>query len=474
MCWMGVLASTRTIALAGVLVLVLAGCGGGDGNGSSGSKSSSPGAKVFADAGCGTCHTLKAAGSSGKVGPNLDEAQPDAEKVRRQVTNGGAGMPSFRDKLSDKEISDVADFVASSTRTATGGGSVAAQFEPDETKLSDCQEQSDFKCYEQAFANISYDDGPKAALDLFDEKIKQPGPIEADCHRIAHAIGAGSLSYFDGSVGQAFVAGRPSCTSGYYHGILERAFLGISERDLSSASNRFCADQAIRKTEFIAYQCVHGLGHGLMIYTGYDLPLSLKTCNKLASEWDQRSCTGGVFMENIQSSYGVKSRWLKANDLIYPCNHVAERDKYYCYDLVPGRVLPVYGHDFKQAIKWCRRSERGWVVVCFEGLGREASGFTRLDPERILAICGQAANMAPACILGASKDMVYTDVSPRRAKVLCAKSPAAMQGVCWEGIGSILGSMHSASAARMAACDQATSVQRFRLGCYRGAHVDGF
>ena len=48
-----------------------------------------------------------------------------------------------------------------------------------------------------------------------------------------------------------------------------------------------------------------------MIYTGYDLPASLKTCDKLPNGWDATSCTGGVFMENYQSSYGVKSRWLK-------------------------------------------------------------------------------------------------------------------------------------------------------------------
>jgi hypothetical protein len=70
--------------------------------------------------------------------------------------------------------------------------------------------------------------------------------------------------------------------------------------------------------------------------------------------------------------------------------------------------------------------------------------------------------------------MVYTDAGPRRAKVFCAKSPAAIQDVCWEGIGSILGSMHNTSAERKAACDQATTVQKLRVGCYRGSHVDGF
>jgi mono/diheme cytochrome c family protein len=73
------------------------------------------GKAVFASAGCVNCHTLKAAGASGTVGPNLDQLKPSEARVRRQVTNGGAIMPAFKGKLSDKQISDVAAFVAAST-----------------------------------------------------------------------------------------------------------------------------------------------------------------------------------------------------------------------------------------------------------------------------------------------------------------------------------------------------------------------
>ncbi len=74
------------------------------------------GAKVFASAGCGGCHTLEAAGSSGSVGPNLDDAQPDAELVTDRVTHGQGAMPSFADSLSEQEIADVAAYVSESTR----------------------------------------------------------------------------------------------------------------------------------------------------------------------------------------------------------------------------------------------------------------------------------------------------------------------------------------------------------------------
>lgn len=64
---------------------------------------------------CGSCHTLKAAGTSGEVGPNLDELEPDLATVEHQVVNGGGGMPAFGKEgvLDAKEIKAVATYVSS-------------------------------------------------------------------------------------------------------------------------------------------------------------------------------------------------------------------------------------------------------------------------------------------------------------------------------------------------------------------------
>jgi cbb3-type cytochrome c oxidase subunit III len=70
------------------------------------------GKSIFASAGCGGCHTLAAAGSSGNVGPNLDEAKPSLELAIHRVTNGQGGMPSFKGQLSEEQIQAVATFVA--------------------------------------------------------------------------------------------------------------------------------------------------------------------------------------------------------------------------------------------------------------------------------------------------------------------------------------------------------------------------
>jgi len=64
-------------------------------------------------ANCGSCHTLADAGTSGSVGPDLDDLQPDEETVAHQVTNGGGAMPAFKDQLSEQQINDVAAYVSS-------------------------------------------------------------------------------------------------------------------------------------------------------------------------------------------------------------------------------------------------------------------------------------------------------------------------------------------------------------------------
>jgi mono/diheme cytochrome c family protein len=109
------------------LALLLAACGGGGGSSSSSGAASAPasssssggtqnasaeGKQVFSQ-NCGGCHTLKNAGASGSVGPNLDELRPPKATVVRQVDNGGGPMPAFKGKLSDAQINAVATYVSS-------------------------------------------------------------------------------------------------------------------------------------------------------------------------------------------------------------------------------------------------------------------------------------------------------------------------------------------------------------------------
>jgi sulfite dehydrogenase len=67
--------------------------------------------------GCKSCHTLKDAGATGTVGPNLDQAKPPLSLAVTRVTKGQGAMPSFKGTLSDKQIANVTAYVV----TASGG-----------------------------------------------------------------------------------------------------------------------------------------------------------------------------------------------------------------------------------------------------------------------------------------------------------------------------------------------------------------
>lgn len=116
----------RTLALvllALVLAVGLAACGGDDDSAAQtddttteetttdGGTTTLAGREIFV-ANCGTCHTLSDAGSTGSIGPTLDDTGLSQEAIEEQVRNGGGGMPAFEGQLSDQEITQVSEYVA--------------------------------------------------------------------------------------------------------------------------------------------------------------------------------------------------------------------------------------------------------------------------------------------------------------------------------------------------------------------------
>jgi mono/diheme cytochrome c family protein len=439
--------SFLTAALAIAALSLSAGCGGGDDGGTQTGVAPSGGAKIFSDAGCANCHTLKAAGAEGTSGPNLDELRPNADRVERQVRNGGAGMPAFEGKLSDEEIREVSEFVAAS---AGSGEAKKFTFEPDDKKLEDCNGSTE--CVQQAFGNLAYDEGPAVALERLNELQRTDPAIQGNCHPIAHMIGAGGLRHFEGSVGKAFVAGDGTCGSGYYHGLLQWKLAGVEEDEAVPVAREACTAPEIRDNSFNYYQCNHGLGHGLMLYTGYELPIALRMCHGLKTEFDQVSCSGGVFMENLSSSFGLKTRWVRDDNLLYPCNIVSHQDKLYCYLLVTSRILPEVGWNWEQAADWCRRSEKEFVSICFQSYGRDASGTAVQDPKKASDFCARAGSGEKECIFGASRDIMNNNSSDPRGEQLCKIVKAKFRSYCFYGLGTILGTQHSTPVAKREAC----------------------
>lgn len=82
-----------------------------------GGQASSEALTLFSQT-CGSCHTLSAAGTTGTVGPNLDDLKPSTEQVLAAIENGGLGSGTMPPNiLQGAEAEQVAQAVSA----AAGG-----------------------------------------------------------------------------------------------------------------------------------------------------------------------------------------------------------------------------------------------------------------------------------------------------------------------------------------------------------------
>ena len=64
---------------------------------------------------CALCHTLKDAGATGQIGPDLDDLKPDAARIARVIRSGMGAMPAFT-ALTDAQVAALVRYVSTVTQ----------------------------------------------------------------------------------------------------------------------------------------------------------------------------------------------------------------------------------------------------------------------------------------------------------------------------------------------------------------------
>jgi hypothetical protein len=339
---------------------------------------------------------------------------------------------------------------------AAGGAfhPVAGNFVPDKTVMADCGHS--YGCLEQAFGNLSFKQGPKRALAVFTADLDRNKDVLRDCHPIVHTIGSAAYARYDGNIARTFSEGSSICASGYYHGILERAFVGITTKaKLAAVARRLCVSVGIRRRSYLDYQCRHGLGHGFMIQTGYDLPMALSLCSDLGTDWDRITCTGGSFMENLNTRFGFRSRFLDDKRPLYPCTDVATRYRASCYVRATTRILQLEQNDFARTAAICQSAGNTWSPFCFRGFGRDAVVDARYrDFRRVRALCALTGVYMGDCYYGAARTFGDGEgaIGVEAASFFCATAPSAMRERCAAGFGIVVGLLEPNARARRGMC----------------------
>lgn len=210
------------------------------------------------------------------------------------------------------------------------------------------------------------------------------GDFAKDCHQEAHQIGRVAYGVLGGA---AFEQGSPDCHSGYYHGAMEAFLAEVGTENLGAKITDLCA---LFETSFGIFQCLHGVGHGVMAYEDYNLMAALDQCDELATSFDSTSCYGGVFMENIVAGQGLgaipghDTDWVREDDLHFPCNEPFVLDNQArlveCYKMQTSWMLFVNGHSYERTAAECELAPEEMVIVCFQSLGRDIAGISLRDP----------------------------------------------------------------------------------------------
>lgn len=247
------------------------------------------------------------------------------------------------------------------------------------------------------------------------------------CHQPAHRAGHVGYQLLGNT---ALFEYGPECQSGYYHGVMEAYFKDHGTENLKSSLDNLCP---INQNSFFDHQCIHGIGHGLLAWTNYELPDALKACDELPRRAD--SCWTGVFMENLSALIAkdanlatksvaesdVHTTKYLSNDPLYPCNAVDAKYQDSCYFLQTSRMLQIFGQDFNKIAMACAKAPSIHQSSCYASMGRDVGGRLTTDIPAQIKACGNVTNKdyKIQCLNGAVQNSFWDPSGQIAARTFC-------------------------------------------------------
>jgi hypothetical protein len=313
--------------------------------------------------------------------------------------------------------------------------------------MTPCYKSGSDPCYEKAGDDFAKKFTLPTILAIFEQNEDKP-EIFSRCHQVTHYLGREEF-FRTHSVPVSFHNASSACHGGSYHGIIEGYFKykGISLLDtpaLESNIRSVCGKSSDYEKATIYSECVHGIGHAMMFITSNELPESLAFCDSLLSRSDQTTCYGGVFMENSSSSTNLDhpTKYLKADDALYPCDSLEERYLETCYSYQSSYFSRIAQFDWTKVDALCQSIPVAYQSGCFRFIGSNQVGFTQ-DMNKRKANCNLLSTAAHRTLcydglVGALAGRFNTDF-PLIAS-FCAMLAEGDKAHCYEQVGySLLG-----------------------------------
>ena len=373
---------------------------------------------------------------------------------------------------------------------AAGFGVTKMLARPSAGAGSDCRKvggDARTACYSKVLSNRLVAHGVADAVALLDALAAADPDVAEHAHEYAHGIG---IEAYGGStdIAGTFAACGDGYSSGCRHGVIQAYFESrehVTQPEVEALCQPFKSASASR---WVLFQCVHGMGHGLTMFHGHDLPRALTDCDLLSDGWDRESCYGGAFMESVinattphhpatmLAAHGMHHatstfKAIDPADPLYPCSIMAERYLHACYQMQTSVMLNLNHGDIGDAAKSCERAPGAMRAVCFQSLGRDATSYTARDPQKTADLCHKArAADRPACYFGAVKALVDWTATTDAAFAFCGIVGTETGGAaCYQALGEEVATLLAGVPEREAQCARAqdsaaVAVCRFGAG----------
>jgi hypothetical protein len=356
-------------------------------------------------------------------------------------------------------------------------------------------------CYEDFLLDLVHRDqvrlamGALAVLGSRDPQIRRYG------HDYSHVIGINAWNPAK-DIGAVYLQCNELFQSGCYHGVIQ-AFFAYHGTD-SVRVVGLCRDTpGISGNGWLRFQCVHGIGHGLVQTYTMNLPHALAGCDMLGNAWDSESCYGGAFMEFIVGGRGqshhphpvakpgdsmpgmdhdhaamVADTWpafkaRRPTDQLYPCSVLGDRYQRACYQMQAGLIAEVTGLDFARVAAVCDTAPEAWRKACYQGIGTYVSGVTARDPSESIRMCSLGApRYRPWCFVGLVKNFVDVTANTDDGIALCRQLGARDIALsCYNAVGEEASVLYPSMDRRIVACAKAES--QYVDACRFGAGLGG-
>mgnify|MGYP001605253856 CR=1 FL=1 len=242
-----------------------------------------------------------------------------------------------------------------------------------------------FQKYSTYFQQLADKKGAMYAYGVL-RQVELPPVI--DLHLLAHIVG-------DMLYKQKGLAGMKECTDEFRNACSHSVVIGylreFGEGSLPEIA-KTCKQAPGGRGAYT--MCFHGLGHGVLAYTGYDLEKAVAMCKRTGTaEYNNREyieCAGGAVMEMTVGVHdrgvweGQAPKYFIKGDPLSPCNadFMSPEVRPICYMHLTPELLKAAGSDlgilnpetFPTAMGYCEAIPKDDVEdrrACFGGFGKE-------------------------------------------------------------------------------------------------------